>query len=162
MGKEEILKKHTSINKIMLIEHWNADIKHGIKTSGHFVLFEDTLPAMEEYSDQTTKSLKDELEKVKEANKVLKISSKNHATLLDSKQSELVKLREELSKERDFNHMAENQMALANSQYQEVNKSLTERVKELEEGLNQLAATYIDDDSLLPDNLRELLTKKQG
>ena len=66
-NREEILKKHTKLNKIQLTNpHYTVGgIKNGIKTSGTFVLFEDVPHAMQEYSDQQNKQLLDEIYELK-------------------------------------------------------------------------------------------------
>ncbi len=66
-NRDEILKKHTELNKIQLTNpHYTVGgIKNGIKTSGTFVLFEDVPHAMQEYSDQQNKQLLDEIEMLK-------------------------------------------------------------------------------------------------
>ncbi len=55
--KEDILKHHTQINKLQLAEfHYNKGEANKIQTSGHFVLFEDAVVAMQEYADQHLQS----------------------------------------------------------------------------------------------------------
>ena len=91
-NRDEILKKHTELNKIQLTNpHYTVGgIKNGIKTSGTFVLFEDVPHAMQEYSDQQNKQLLDEIERLK------RVICEKYDSLIVVKNNEIAKLQFEL------------------------------------------------------------------